>query len=354
MQWYSMFWGLAVFGFNSMIQPAGSVCGAPVYVSFMLRVSPLICMIDAFVLFQRLATYYRDPESDKTKRFYERLLAAHQRLLFLRFQNHTDAVDDLQTELVGLQRNRAARFFAFIMTLGQMIKFYSYGGIIWTKVIASMYLASFLIIEALVVWPSTRPLRPTGPLSRREQAIRGSGATSLPYASVALSVALVLWALAVACKDIFGHPHHTLPRWLGLVIATLGSLFCVSSFAFGVLKSKTWQDNTRAALLLIPALGVPWAYYGLESLLAKHTLHDVVLQTITGALAVVWVIFTLMFMSKCTETVRAIGQDRARQQMEQTTAWYFLFLQILAGPIYYMYSYDPTGTSKLSWADFLG
>ncbi|KAK5135358.1 hypothetical protein LTR08_005300 [Meristemomyces frigidus] len=341
-RWPSLFWAMVVFGLNSMTQPAGSVCGAPADVSFMLRSSPIICIIDTFVLFHRLAYYYWSSDTIK---------AAYARLLRLRYQPEDDGVEDMQTVLAELQKSQPVRIVVFILTLAQMVKLYAFGGVVWTKVMASMYLLSFVVIELLVVWPQAQVLQS---MTRREKEMQTSGATSLPYSSIALGVAFMLWFLAVACKDIFGQPHHTLPQWLGIVVSIAGGLISTLGFAFSVYKSEAYHDNVRAALLLVPVLGVPWAYYGLGSRLAGYTLQSLQIQAITAALAVVWVGFALMFSSATTRTVRASGQDKARKMTEQTAAWVFLCLHVLTCLLFYLFSYDPAGTSKPSWTEFLG
>ena len=183
-----------------------------------------------------------------------------------------------------------------------------------------------------------------------------SGADSPPYTSIALAVAFILWFLATACKDIFGQPHHTLPQWLGIVVAIAGGLTSTLGFALSVFKSEAWgdKDNLRAAQLLVPVLGVPWAYYGFGTQLAGHTLQPILIQLITAALAILWVGFALMFSSATTKTVRAKGQDRARKMTEQSAAWFFFCLHLSTGVLFFKFSYSPIGTSKPGWTEYLG
>jgi hypothetical protein len=68
----------------------------------------------------------------------------------------------------------------------------------------------------------------------------------------------------------------------------------------------------------------------------------------------VWGAIALLYANKTTRVVRQDGKEDQRKKVEQVSAWYFFVLQIVTGLLYYKFSYDPTGTSRPGWTEWLG
>jgi hypothetical protein len=242
--WPSLFWGLVPLTINSMTQPGGMVCNADADVGFLLRSSPVICICDAVLMLIRLAL-----DRHQASSWHE----AHKRLIRRRFQSYIYA---------GWKRNRADmirsnewyfRLVVFTLTLAQSIKIFAYGGVVWTKVIAALYLASFLIIEALVVWPVARMVD-IPDIERSESPVE-------TYTPIMIAVAFMLWFSSVTFTDILRQPHHTLPQWSAIVIGTLGAILAMPALGYSFRHTPTCGKLLRSAVLLLLVLGTPVGFY---------------------------------------------------------------------------------------------
>jgi hypothetical protein len=346
--WYSIFWALVAFSTNSMAQPAGMVCGGPPYVSFLLRSSPIICIIDTLFLFCRLV-YYMWTGSN----FAE----AHKSLLRLRFQSWDVGIDDKVDTFRSLQRDRAVRWILFAFLLPQILKLYFFQGLIWAKIIASMYLASFVVVELLVVWPRL----PDSLTEKREKTIKASGALSLCYISCALAVAFLLWFSATALRDILGEPNHTLPKHLGLASFALSSLLVALGYVTCMHGCQSIRDALEPSFLLVLFLGIPWIYYAVEPQLSLRVSQPLTIQLVSAGLLVGWAAVGVLFATAVTAPTRKAAQEgeatqaaKVRRYQEKVAAWYFMILHVVTAILYLMYSYDPAGTFRPPWTECLG
>jgi hypothetical protein len=114
--WTTILYALISFGLNTMLQPAGTVCGGPPSLGFMLKSSPIVCLIDTVYMCFKLLQYYWTSQS---------LKIAHMRLLRLRYQPWDDGnVDEI--DLIGqVQNDQAVRIIVFCLSLPQMIRFFA-------------------------------------------------------------------------------------------------------------------------------------------------------------------------------------------------------------------------------------
>jgi len=65
--WPSLYLALVAFAINSMTQPAGMVCGADADVGFLLKSSPIMCILDASLAFcELLYTYFTTPWAERS------------------------------------------------------------------------------------------------------------------------------------------------------------------------------------------------------------------------------------------------------------------------------------------------
>ena len=141
--WPSAFCALIALALNSVAQPAGRLWpGLNQAECAILRVSPLVCLVDAvhvrFVFVSRAfqSRSWRKAQCYITRRRFKEASAAN---------SPTSVIH-------GLQENRPFRMPLFgFGALPQSMKLMSYGGIFLPKIAASCYIGSFIIFEALVV-----------------------------------------------------------------------------------------------------------------------------------------------------------------------------------------------------------
>jgi hypothetical protein len=322
-----------------MAQPGGLICNADADVGFLLRSSPIICISDALLVLIHLTIDHRQTKSWKK---------AHKKLICRRFQSY---VYDGWKKLKGSKDEPVRsnewylRLVVFVLTLAQSIKIFAYGGVIWTKVIAALYLGSFLIIEALVVWPVSKM-----------KAIPDTEKSDSPvetYTSVAVAVAFMLWFTSVAFKDVLGQPHHTLPQWSAIVIGTLGTIMAVPALGYSFRHAPSCRTLMRAAALLLLVLGAPVGFY-----FVGHAFRDnaplILVQVVCAILSVVWGSIALIYAVETTRTIRRTGMEEQRKKVEQVTAWYFFLLHLMTGLLYYIFSYNASNTVRPAWTECLG
>jgi hypothetical protein len=348
--WTTILYALIGFSLNTMLQPAGTVCGGPPSLGFMLKSSPIVCLIDTVYMCCKLLQYYWTSQSLKT---------AHVRLLRLRYQPWDDGNVD-KTDVIGqVQNDQAVRIIVFCLSLPQMIRFYAFHGLAWSKSIASLYLASFVIVELLVVWPRGVVLRAVNDdNNNREKAIKSSGSLSLAYISIALAVAFLSFFGASAVRDMVEGPHGTLLRHLGLVTSASWSMALLFAYAMCIYDSAKWLDAIRPTLLLVLVLGVPWVYYALGPRITAAVASPVLAQTVSAALAIAWLVVGVKYASTVTGKIRSTAAEDPRmathrEYIEKVLAWYFMLLHIVTAVLYLCFSYDPSATSRPNWTRFL-
>jgi len=120
-----------------MSQPSGMVCNIPLKYNFVLRSSPIICLLDAVLVVGRVAWCTAVLKSPR---------AALEMIIRCRFQDiESDAEEN---SLASLQKNTLFRLCVFAFgALPQFIKLYTMMGLPWTKVWSSMFLGSFVAVE---------------------------------------------------------------------------------------------------------------------------------------------------------------------------------------------------------------
>jgi hypothetical protein len=347
--WTTILYALIGFGLNTMLQPAGSVCGVPPSLAFMLRSSPIICLVDTLYICWKISEYYFTTESIKT---------AHTRLLRLRYQAWEDGEEDLVDAIGKVQDDQAVRIIVFCLSLPQMIRFFASHGLIWSKTIASVYLASFVIVELLVVWPRASIVLPAANNNNREKAIKASGATSLAYISLALAVAFLSFFGASAVKDMLKGSHGALPRCLGLATFASWTVAFLFAYVMCVYDTAKWSDLVQPTLQLVLVLGVPWIYYALGPQMAAGIDRPLLVQTVSAALATAWVAVGISYASTVTGNIRNLAGDHPqiashRKKIEKVLSWYFMFMHLVTAALYLCFSYDPSATSRPRWTRFL-
>src|ERR1700685_2196718 len=120
-----------------------------------------------------------------------------------------------------------------------------------------MYLTSFLIIEALLVFLNTPP----STASNTPNPIPGSGFISVPHISIAIASAFLLWVLSSAFRDIFDNGNrYTLSQWIGIAVSFVGIPW-VPPLPYEISHSTKSYDVVLPVIFWLLLAGIPCAYY---------------------------------------------------------------------------------------------
>ncbi|KAL8905919.1 MAG: hypothetical protein Q9171_006483 [Xanthocarpia ochracea] len=144
--WPSILWALLPIAFNSMTQPAGSIAhGISAEQSFYLRASPFVCVAEAFAALTHFVFLTMETWNPSL---------AIKCISKLKYRNST-AVGTTRSQLQNLQDNDIFRLILFTLgVLPQTLKLYSCIGLPTSQIWASLYLVSWVILELLVVMPA--------------------------------------------------------------------------------------------------------------------------------------------------------------------------------------------------------
>ncbi|CZR61209.1 uncharacterized protein PAC_11105 [Phialocephala subalpina] len=228
-----------------MAKPSGSgvVCAADADVGCRLRSFLIICIIGTILFLVRFASHHG------TRSFH----IAHDSLVRIRLQSEI-YVDFKQAKGHG---NQAVSKYGTILPSDALLPdtlIFALEGLMWTKVIAAMYLRSFLITEVLVGWPAAWKVE-------IEDDKEGTGSR---HHSVWFDCPRGrfhdLFA-PVTCRDIFGRLHHTLPQWSAGVVGSLEAILAVPGLGYSFRHCRAWKQARVAAILLLFVIGAPIGFY---------------------------------------------------------------------------------------------
>ncbi|KAF4945903.1 hypothetical protein FSARC_14320 [Fusarium sarcochroum] len=138
-------WAIIGIALNTVVQPSGSILGAPKHSRMLMRVSPLICVVNTlFTIFFLIWASW-------TKSFASALRAIKR----LRFPPGLDSGNVPDSSFDGFRNSIWARLVSFGIGLPSLIKLYATTGIPWLYVLSSVYTASF-VIDELVLFAASR------------------------------------------------------------------------------------------------------------------------------------------------------------------------------------------------------
>jgi hypothetical protein len=344
--WQSAFWGLVPIAINSMSQPTGKVCDAPRAISPWMRVSPIICFLDMLSIICRLVYYSISKRS---------VQAASTIIMTQRYAyDH----DDAESALADFRYDAPLRWASFLLSIAQIAKLFAAQGLIWTKLWASMYLASFLVVELFVslsrlwlpaTWPPTR--WPAGP----EDVPNPMGARSLPYISIAASTIFALFFAIQAVASVFEHygRHFNALDCTGMVLLICGGPAFIPSSLYSYTVRRDPAGVPRAGILLFAVVAVPSVY--LFAFL-QHDNSPLTIKTtniLVPVMIVVWAIICLAWASS-TFARADTGAPGSLRNLERALSRYFFCFNVVVAVMYYAFSYDPQGTYKPAWTEKLG
>jgi len=339
--WESALFALIPFAFNSMTQPAGPVCGAPAALSFFLRSSPIICVVDALLLLTRYLYYIHT--SGRT--------LAQTRLLLFRFQT-VPGDKPMEGSLANRGGYPLSRIVIFLVTLSQIVKLYAYSGLVRTKIVASMYFISFIIVEALVTFPQA--LNPAQPAGNTPKRVREAGPTSISYIAIGATNVLTVWFATSAFQNIFDKTScYSQSQWIGIVMLVYNGICSLVSLLYTAPKQDSKLDIALIVILWLIITGLPCAYFFSGHALEMLNFSGPVSSGVSVLFIILWASLGLIFMSSTTSPIRHEGGIKLKR-LNDFGGWYFLVINLVTAFLYYRFSYSSDGTSKPAWTAYLG
>ena len=351
MSWQSIFWALVPIALNSMIQP----CGIPTPsmhpgVGFPFRASPVFCICDALLLFSQIVK-----QSLRTKSAQAALDTVARR----RFPSSTSRSVDLPSSLAVLQETYILRATGFALgALPQAVKLYTCSGLWWTKIWVSMFLLSFAILEVFINLLKYRRVTEdrehTSPLDLDEVTLEvdilGFEYCVLPISWLQLGAFMESGIPEPKKnKEMLAERDTMLP--LAIIVMSLVVAACMVDF----LKTHfRVEANTRPALIvgcanalimLVAGYCIAWAMFMAEkeiNLLERGWLSMlVILGLIMVGTSIAWV-------------VKPSRPNGRLSSVSLGAAYLWAIAHIYITFSYYSTAYDPKGTVKPSWTNYLG
>ena len=330
-----------------MSQPSGMVCDFPSKYNFVLRSSPIICLLDTVFVIGRLARYTVALKSPR---------AAIEKIARHGFQDVADQAEE--SSLASLQKNTPFRLCVFMFgALPQTIKLYGIRGLPWTKVWGSMFLGSFLVNELLVL-ASKRSLR----LSTPDQLQTSDGASS---SSLDLRLVVgALFASLIFCIYFISR------AFMSPITQYIGEkLRLHARIVQGTLLVEPWlllfpprKPLVAIALGLVLPLVMIFFTVSLPIYFNTPLIRSSFLRHVPYMLLKVMTVVGESFWSILAFGLSIFNNYRRFQHLSpgqanfvNTGLWLqFLLLNTLAALFYYKFKYNPEGTLKPTWTDQLG
>jgi hypothetical protein len=267
--------------------------------------------------------------------------------------------------LFGLLQTLAFRLFTFGLMMIAMVKFFAFSGLIWSKIVISLYLVPLIIVELASTW-SAKTMDEAKKYTGDREALASSGFASLSYISVALAIAFLSYFGASALRDAFEGPHGQFGQYLTLFTFSSWIIPFISVHFFCLYDNLDWDDwnNTiLPSILLLAMVCMPWSYWAFSAHITTAFKQDVWIQTACIGLVTAWVLIGAKYAAAITnrvrETARMSGNPaqgrmiRNRKVIELFLAWWFVVLHLVTVVLYLMFSYETAGTSKPGWTKWL-
>ena len=336
--WQSAFWGIVPIALNSMAQPSGRVCGFHPSLRTYIRSSPIVCGCDAVIMIIRFITYnYHglSPPSAAKKVLTER----------------NKDLETPQTEgIQSLEKLPFLRWFFFVFgVLPQVIKLLACSGIPWTQISACLYLASFLVTEALKA--IAKFAEEEGPDDfENERLEKWENLLSICEKCFgALAVLLQMSVLALVDLARIPIDPDPLRRWRFRTLrfsAHLLTLFIYFPLVFWPTSSARFLTHQTRNLLILMLLVVT-----LLTLLHGFNLRFSLMYFMCSFILSMfsWVLFHF----SATRTHILLCKQETKEPRNVVVFDFFCKILLFSG-FWYVWCYNPAGTFKPKWAENLG
>ena len=257
-------------------------------------------------------------------------------------------VGGARSGLAQLQENKVIRLIVFVIgALPQLIKLYAMKGILGTQVCVSLFLGSFLIIEAVMMWLNT--YRNTtqglgGQVTELNDSIRTLPVSILcsSYASISL-ILTVTWRISVVSLT------------LCLFLVLMGALFLpVYNKSFRLYGNLGATPYVMFSIILYCFLCVIIAFVWTAAFLSMDFSNTEVSRIVPWSL-LQWIINGTFISALFATSPAATAHPRERPfSLGRFGHFAFILLQILAAILTYSLRYNPAGTYKPGWTNQLG
>ena len=244
--------------------------------------------------------------------------------------------------LAQLQEIKTVRLIVFFIgALPQVIKLYAMRGILGTQICASLFFGSFLIIEAITTWLNTYDHRTeglNGQITALHDSIRILRGTTL---SMSYGFPIGLTFIVTGMK----YPND----W---TLLTFGGLMYGLAAFLSIPFEQIWREAYGRDLklsefcmcaILMFILGFVIMLL-VQPVIGSFELHGLGILLCFSPWPVIYV--PIFFLTDRE------GEDSTRHQRFGHLV--FMLLQITAAVLTYLFRYNPVGTYKPGWTNYLG
>jgi hypothetical protein len=350
--------GFAPLALNVMIQPAGRAGTFPPNSSFYLRSHPIYCAADVISISIRIFIFccYR-------LSFRKGLKDA------LRSGGFRQPM-----ELHGLQKASGIPGFRFILFAGSVsvaIKLFSYSGIPWTQMVACCYIIRLGLYEFIAFLETSllgreesnaAPVEPTSP-GRLEKVLSDMDFLLDSLAHILQNVFMfilfqeLLQPLGKAALGRSDFRFFLNVFFLGISIL---SLMCVVAVARIVISSRSRTDEDIWDFT-VSLTALPPILFALSTYLSNDMGTEFqVLIPIYISMFMYWALFFILYflayraavLLPWTRSPLFLLLDKEHSKLAVRTkvlSFVTFFIYVIIGILYYVFRYDPNGTSKPVW-----
>ena len=330
--WQSAVWALVPIALNSMTQPSGKVLGMPSNWSFYLNSSPIVVTVKALELLFTLVWRIYSMRSLAT--------AAHSIT-----QDRFSDVGGSRSGLAQLQEIKSVRLIVFVFgALPQIIKLYAMSGVLGTQICASLFFGSFLIIEAITMWSSTYRNTMIGldiQATNLDNSIRILRRVTLGL-SYAFPLCLVLIVTWIKNLPFFTM---TMLEVSLLVFTVLSNPYeSKSNEPFG--KEVFYRIEWPARFIWVTLIRVLMLFLinvGIWELFGFHDYSILFLKPWYG-----FVFFLILIVAQ------SLPSEHGPTRLQRLGHLVFILIHIVTAFTTYALMYDPVGTYKPGWTNYLG
>lgn len=349
--WPSVFWALVPIALNSMTQPAGRLStNLTMSQSFHLRASPLLCLFDGISAFCSFI-YHLNRTRNLKRALIETSLAR------LATNSDENPSESSPSNLRQLQENDLFRTILFLLgVLPQAVKLYACTGLFWAKVWTTTYLASFTLLEILVLQPqrflgaSYESYEPASrATSRRAQNLINLWHQWYPGIVMVSHLPLIytFLILLMHVDRVYTESESFQPPGIpGLVVVTV---IVIAILILYSLTPRFYNDETS---VFFTTLGIIWCLFSepvmnlITPTLGQGTL--LALQPLVKHRDTRMVMSLYGAMGLRTMTLGKTEKYNGRVGVVTS----LLYLGVALA--YYIAVYESVGTMKPAWAEYLG
>jgi hypothetical protein len=352
--------GVAPLALNVMVQPSGRIATFPPNSSFYLRSLPIYCAADVISLTVRIFVFccYR-LSLRKGLKDALRSSGIHQ-----------------STELHGLQKVNEMPGFRFILFSGSvaiLVKLLSYEGIPWTQMVAYCYIVRYCLYE-LIATLETRlfgnegfnsapvPADNTSP-GRLEKALSDMDFLLDSLAHVLQNIFMfILFQHLLQPLGKLALGSHDYRPFLNVFFVGMSivSVMCVMAVARTVISSSSRTDEDiwefTVSLTVLPPILFALSTY----LSSEEGAEFQVLTPIYISMLMYWVLFFVQyFLAYRLAVLVPFTRSPLFLLLDKEHSWLAVqskvlnfvtfFIYAIIGILYYVFRYDPNGTSKPAW-----